>query len=50
MNTDDQVYGGKGKRIPESIESEGVGAVGRENSVMINLPPFSTLWFELEQS
>ena len=50
MNTDDQVYGGKGKRVPESFASESVAAVGRENSVVIDLPPFSTLWLELEQS
>jgi len=50
MNTDDQVYGGKGKRVPESFESQVVSAVGRENSVAIDLPPLSTLWFELEQS
>src|ERR1051325_729138 len=48
MNTDDQVYGGKGKRVPEWFESEGVAAVGREHSVAIDLPPLSTLWFELE--
>jgi hypothetical protein len=48
MNTDDQVYGGKGKRVPESFESESVAAVGRDNSVAIDLPPLSTLWFELE--
>ena len=48
MNTDDQVYGGKGKRVPESFESESVTAVGREQSVALDLPPLSTLWFELE--
>jgi 1,4-alpha-glucan branching enzyme len=48
MNTDDQVYGGKGKRVPEAFESESVAAVGRDNSVAIDLPPLSTLWFELE--
>jgi len=50
VNTDDQVYGGKGKRLPQSFESERIAAVGRENSVTIDLPPFSTLWFELAQS
>jgi 1,4-alpha-glucan branching enzyme len=50
VNTDDRVYGGKGKSVPESFASEKIAAVGREDSVSIDLPPLSALWFEFEES
>ena len=47
VNTDMAIYGGTGKLIVESFESEQVSLNGREYSASIDLPPFSTMWFEL---
>jgi 1,4-alpha-glucan branching enzyme len=46
INTDDKEYSGSGSGISESIIAEHVPSMGREYSVGIDLPPFSTLWFE----
>jgi 1,4-alpha-glucan branching enzyme len=47
INTDDGEYSGSGGGISELITAERVPSVGREHSVAIDLPPFSTLWFEV---
>jgi 1,4-alpha-glucan branching enzyme len=46
VNTDAEVYSGSGVEVGETIEAEKVTASGREFSVMVDLPGFSTLWFE----
>jgi 1,4-alpha-glucan branching enzyme len=47
VNTDAEVYGGSGASLAESIVGEKTRSGGREYSVSIDLPPFSTLWFEV---
>jgi 1,4-alpha-glucan branching enzyme len=46
VNTDAEVYAGSGVEVVEEIEAEKVQALGREYSIEIDLPAFSTLWFE----
>jgi 1,4-alpha-glucan branching enzyme len=50
VNTDMAIYGGTGNVSVESFESEEVFHNGRQHSASIDLPPFSTMWFELAQS
>jgi 1,4-alpha-glucan branching enzyme len=50
VNTDLKVYAGTGKAVVESFESEEIPSAGREHSVSIDLPSFSTLWFEFDES
>jgi 1,4-alpha-glucan branching enzyme len=46
VNTDADVYAGSGAEVGEMVEAEKVTSSGREFSVGIDLPAFSTLWFE----
>lgn len=50
VNTDLAIYGGAGTLAVESFESEEIAHHGRSHSASIDLPPFSTLWFELDES
>ena len=45
-NTDDEIYGGSGVKLPKSIEAEGKPIHGQPYSATITLPPLATLWFE----
>lgn len=46
VDTDAAVYAGSGTQVVETFVAENVASMGREYSVVIDLPPFSTLWFE----
>jgi 1,4-alpha-glucan branching enzyme len=45
-NTDDEVYGGSGVKLPKSIKAEEEPIHGQAYSAAITLPPLATLWFE----
>ncbi|HEV2829915.1 MAG TPA: 1,4-alpha-glucan branching protein GlgB [Pyrinomonadaceae bacterium] len=45
-NTDDELYGGGGVKLPKSIKAEGEPIHGQPCSTTITLPPLATLWFE----
>ena len=45
-NTDDEVYGGSGVKLPKSIKAEKKPFHGQPYSAVITLPPLSMLWFE----
>ena len=45
-NTDDGIYGGTGVKLPKSIKAEEKPIHGQPFSVVVLLPPLSTLWFE----
>ena len=47
VNTDADGYGGSGTTVTDSFVAEKVAGSGREFSVAIDLPGFSTLWYEL---
>jgi len=47
LNTDDESYGGQGASVAGSFTAEAIPSMGRPFSVSIDLPPFSTLWFEV---
>jgi 1,4-alpha-glucan branching enzyme len=46
VNTDREVYGGSGVKVPKSIKVEKNPIHGQEFSAIITLPPLATLWFE----
>ena len=45
-NTDDELYGGGGVKLPKSIKAEEKPIHGQAYSAPITLPPLATLWFE----
>ncbi|HUS09557.1 MAG TPA: 1,4-alpha-glucan branching protein GlgB [Pyrinomonadaceae bacterium] len=45
-NTDDELYGGGGVKLPKSIKAEEKPIHGQPYSASITLPPLATLWFE----
>jgi 1,4-alpha-glucan branching enzyme len=45
-NTDAEVYGGSGVKIPKSIKAAEEPIHGQPYSGTITLPPLATLWFE----
>ena len=45
-NTDDEIYGGSGVKLPKSIKAEEKPIHGQPYSATITLPPLATLWFE----
>jgi len=48
LNTDATQYGGGNRGNMGGVSSEQVAASGRANSILLTLPPLSTLFFELE--
>ena len=50
INSDADVYGGSGRMDIDAVVSEEVPHHGRQFSTSIDLPPLSTLWFELPSS
>ena len=48
LNTNDKKYNGTGSGNPEPLQSEEVAAQGRAHSLVMTLPPLSTLFFELD--
>ncbi|MFN2492276.1 MAG: 1,4-alpha-glucan branching protein GlgB [Pyrinomonadaceae bacterium] len=44
-NTDGEVYGGTGVKMPKSIKAEKTSIHGQPYSAVVTLPPLSTLWF-----
>jgi 1,4-alpha-glucan branching enzyme len=49
-NTDDELYGGGGVKLPKSIKAEEKPIHGQAYSAPITLPPLATLWFEAPKS
>ncbi|MEM9433809.1 MAG: 1,4-alpha-glucan branching protein GlgB [Pseudomonadota bacterium] len=49
LNTDAELYGGANRGNLGGVESEDIQASGCEQSVVLNLPPLTTLFFELRQ-
>ena len=45
-NTDAEVYGGSGVKIPKSIKAKEEPIHGQPFSALVTLPPLATLWFE----
>ncbi len=45
-NTDAEIYGGSGVKMPKSIKAEEEPIHGQPHSAVITLPPLVTLWFE----
>jgi len=45
-NTDSEVYGGNGVKMPRSIKAEEKPIHGQPFSAVVTLPPLATLWFE----
>ena len=45
-NTDSEVYGGNGVKMPKSIKAEEKPIHGQPFSAVVTLPPLATLWFE----
>jgi 1,4-alpha-glucan branching enzyme len=48
-NTDAEVYGGSGVKIPKSIKAEANPIHGQPYSAVVSLPPLATLWFEIKR-
>ena len=48
LNTDATAYGGGGRGNMGGVDSDAVAASGRAHSLLLTLPPLSTLIFELE--
>ncbi len=46
-NTDAEVYGGSGVKLPKSIKAKEDPIHGQPYSANITVPPLSTLWFEM---
>ncbi len=46
INTDAEVYGGSGVKIPKSIKAEAESIHGQPCSAVVTLPPLATLWFD----
>ena len=49
INSDAVEYGGRGRGNPGGVRSEACECRGRPNSIVIRLPPLTTLIFELER-
>lgn len=49
INTEAEVYAGGGSVAVDALHAESISSHGREASALLNLPPLSTLWFELPQ-
>ncbi len=49
VNTDAELYGGRGVETPKSIKAEKNPIHGQPFSAAITLPPLATLWFEPPQ-
>ncbi len=49
LNTDAKTYGGSGRGNLGGVDSQPVGANGRDNSIEITAPPLATLFFELQE-
>ncbi|MGH9874379.1 MAG: 1,4-alpha-glucan branching protein GlgB [Pyrinomonadaceae bacterium] len=49
-NTDDEIYGGSGVKLPKSIKAKEEPIHGQPYSATITLPPLATLWFEAPAS
>jgi len=47
INSSSDVYAGSGRMDIDAVVSEEVPHHGRQFSTSIDLPPLSTLWFEL---
>jgi 1,4-alpha-glucan branching enzyme len=47
VNTDAEIYGGSGVKLPKSIKAEEIPIHGQPYSASITLPPLATLWFEV---
>src|SRR6266536_3349619 len=45
-NTDAEVYGGSGVKIPKSIKAGEESIHGQPHSAVLTLPPLATLWFD----
>jgi 1,4-alpha-glucan branching enzyme len=45
-NTDAEVYGGSGVKLPKSIKAKEEPIHGQPCSALVTLPPLATLWFE----
>ena len=45
-NTDSEVYGGSGVKLPKSLKAVEKPIHGQPYSATITLPPLATLWFE----
>jgi 1,4-alpha-glucan branching enzyme len=48
LNTDSSHYGGGDRGNLGGVESEPIAASGQDNSIIITIPPLSTLFFELD--
>jgi 1,4-alpha-glucan branching enzyme len=46
LNTDNEVYGGSGVSVVESITAEPPSLYGQQYSASITLPPLATMWFQ----
>jgi 1,4-alpha-glucan branching enzyme len=49
INTDADTYGGSNVGNLGGVQSEGVNWMGREHSILIQLPPLSTVAFKLDR-
>jgi len=45
-NTDAEMYGGNGVKIPKSIKAEETPIHGQPYSAVVTLPPLATIWLE----
>ena len=45
-NTDAEIYGGSGVKLPKSLKAKAEPIHGQLYSAVITLPPLATLWFE----
>jgi 1,4-alpha-glucan branching enzyme len=49
INTDAETYGGSNVGNLGGVQSENVAWMGREHSLLINLPPLASVAFKLER-
>jgi 1,4-alpha-glucan branching enzyme len=49
INSDDEVYAGSGAVSIERITSEPVAHNGRDHSAVLDMPPLTTLWFDVPE-
>jgi 1,4-alpha-glucan branching enzyme len=50
LNTDAAIYGGQNRGNAGQVTSEAIEAQGRAQSLLVNLPPLTTLFFELKRA
>ena len=48
LNTDSNEYGGSGVGVSGEIQTQDVGANGRQNSLQIDLPPLATVMLKIK--